>query len=198
MARDLGSSPGEFYHAAMGDGPKRLLQRCHSPNESEPSLLFSHNTVGLTFIPLSLINLVPCLSQSFSFSLSLLIVSVTICKHSFQTVYRPIPLLFHLQREPQFSYESRAKYWTTISAFYDFCVTNRLPWHTSSLADWLPKEALKYPGRILTQRTMEQKCSHVNFLADFNPPVKQGYQYTQREFYKALGSCVLRLTQTRF
>ncbi len=83
--------------------------------------------------------------------------------------------------------KSRAKYWATIAAFYDYCVLCRLHWHTMSLMEWIPYDAMKCPGKVLKQTTMEQKVTHVNFFAEMKPPLILGGTMHPQRLLKAIG-----------
>jgi len=64
---------------------------------------------------------------------------------------------------------------------------HNLPWTTASMVDWLPKEAMKYPGKILTAQTMEQKASHINCLTTFLPPLIAGGPIHPKRLLQAIG-----------
>ena len=83
--------------------------------------------------------------------------------------------------------KTRAKYLTTIMAFYDYCELHSLPWSTASMVEWLPQEAMKIPGRVLAQSTMEQKASHINFLATLHPPLISGGTLHPKRLLQAIG-----------
>ena len=82
---------------------------------------------------------------------------------------------------------SRSKYLRTVELFYDYCLLNSLAWDTASLVDWIPKEAIKKPGKVLATSTLEQKVTHVNFLTTMKPPLINGGPIHPKRLLQALG-----------
>ena len=81
---------------------------------------------------------------------------------------------------------SRARYLSNQLKFSDWCEKANMPWHSTSVCEWLTTIQLDGKAKPLSEATLTQKVTHLNFLTELNPPLLPGGKCTMGKLVTGL------------
>ena len=89
------------------------------------------------------------------------------------------------------NYQTRQRYVATQLAFSQWCSDKHWPWHSSSIPHWFSERQLCGKYVAWAENTLQQKLTHLNFLASTHPPILPGGVLSAPRLISGLGKLSL-------